>query len=73
MIKIRQLMTEVLLEVTTEEIREAAVEAMLFFKGKSYSRVCFSFFSQFLLLDPCKLFAHGQFYSNLNAIFGKVV
>ena len=36
-------MTEVLLEVTTEEIREAANEAMLFFKGKSYSRV-YSFF-----------------------------
>jgi len=43
MIIIRQLMTEVLLEVTTEEIREAANEAMLFFKGKSYSRV-YSFF-----------------------------
>jgi hypothetical protein len=69
MIKIRQLMTEVLLEVTTEEIREAAVEAMLFFKGKSYSRVYFSLFPLFLLLDPCKLFAYGQLHSNFECNF----
>lgn len=68
MIKIRQLMTEILLEVTTEEIHEAAVEAMLYFKGKSYARV-YSFFSQFLLLDPRKFFAYGQFHSNLNEFF----
>lgn len=35
MIKIRQLMTEILLEVTTEEIRSAALEMSQRARGKS--------------------------------------
>ena len=42
-------MTEILLEVTTDEIREAAVEAIHHIKGKSNSRAYLISYCLFLL------------------------